>query len=391
MKNLFYFGLEPLKQRYTYQLSTQWMPNTFKKYVDKNIINFVSVPGNFDESEEIKIGSVLDGIGRGIYSMSQCQNFLQMLSNGNVKDGDILYFQDMWTPGVEAIFYALDLYNYKDVKFYTRCWAQSVDEYDFTFDMRNWMRLYELGFDKRLSGIFVGSTIHREQLRNAGFNAPIHVCSLPVNTKEVHALIESSDINNTSIKQKRVLFTSRFDKEKNPYFMLEVAEKFLEQNPDYEWYICSSAPKLRSTIPGLIDDMYALEKKNSRFKIMKDLSKSDYYHLLKTSQILFNSSLQDYVSFTIIEGSIFGIDVCFPNFRSFQEFVPEDRMYRPFYVESALEKLNNIIKSLRQHNYIAERTDLGRKIECNIVVNGSNNEVNIWHEDAYIKNILKTK
>ena len=32
--NIFYFGLEPLKARYTYQLSQHWMPDTFKKYVD---------------------------------------------------------------------------------------------------------------------------------------------------------------------------------------------------------------------------------------------------------------------------------------------------------------------------------------------------------------------
>jgi hypothetical protein len=34
--------------------------------------------------------------------------------------------------------------------------------------------------DKRMTGIFVGSTIHRDQLREAGFEAPIHVVSLPL-------------------------------------------------------------------------------------------------------------------------------------------------------------------------------------------------------------------
>jgi hypothetical protein len=40
---------------------------------------------------------------------------------------------------------------------------------------------YELGLDKRMTGIFVGSTtVHKQQLREAGFNAPIHVVSLPI-------------------------------------------------------------------------------------------------------------------------------------------------------------------------------------------------------------------
>ena len=33
--NLFYFGLEPLKARYTYQLSTRWMPEAFNLQSDK--------------------------------------------------------------------------------------------------------------------------------------------------------------------------------------------------------------------------------------------------------------------------------------------------------------------------------------------------------------------
>ena len=166
-RNLFYFGLEPLKARYTYQLCKEWMPKTFEKYDDK--LNFIDVEGEFDPDCEIKVGAVLDAIGRGKYSLSQCQNFLQMLYNDKVQDGDIIFLQDYWTPGVEAIWYALDLYGYKNVKVYTMLHAQSVDEYDFTYPMRDWMRPYELGLDKRLTGIFVGSSIHKEQLRQAGF------------------------------------------------------------------------------------------------------------------------------------------------------------------------------------------------------------------------------
>ena len=63
---------------------------------------------------------------------------------------------------------------------YAMLHAQSVDEYDFTYPMRTWMRGFELGLDKRMTGIFVGSSIHKEQLREAGFESPIHVVSLPI-------------------------------------------------------------------------------------------------------------------------------------------------------------------------------------------------------------------
>ena len=108
-RNVFYFGLEPLKARYTYQLCEEWMPKTFEVYKDR--LNFIPMPGEFDPDQEIKVGAVLDAIGRGKYSLTQCQNFLKMIYDGVVKDGDIIFMQDYWTPGLDAIWYALDLYN----------------------------------------------------------------------------------------------------------------------------------------------------------------------------------------------------------------------------------------------------------------------------------------
>jgi hypothetical protein len=121
--------------------------------------------------------------------MSQCANFLDMLNKDIVKDGDIVFLQDFWTPGIESLFYALDLYGYKNIKFYARNWAQSSDEYDFTFDMRKWMRHYELGLDARLSGMFVGSTLHRDLLRQDGYTCPIHVVSMPVSEEEIRSKV----------------------------------------------------------------------------------------------------------------------------------------------------------------------------------------------------------
>jgi hypothetical protein len=100
-KTVWYFGLEPVKARYTEQLSTRWIPDAFSRYESE--INFISLDGSFDESKQIKVGAVLDACGRGIYAMSQCQKFLSHLSSGDVKDGDVLYFQDFWHPGIESI------------------------------------------------------------------------------------------------------------------------------------------------------------------------------------------------------------------------------------------------------------------------------------------------
>jgi glycosyltransferase involved in cell wall biosynthesis len=390
MRKLFYFGLEPLKARYTYQLSKEWMPATFLPYEKAGKLEFVDVEGDFDPDQQIKVGAVLDAVGRGKFAMSQCSNFLDMLNNDQVSDGDILFLQDYWHPGIESILYALDLYGI-NVKIYAMLHAQSVDEYDFTWPMRTWMRGFELGLDKRMSGIFVGSTIHREQLRAAGFEAPIHVVSLPLHKEMTRAKLPEYNESAWS-KKNVVVFSSRLDKEKNPFFMFEVAEAFLNENPDWEWHITTSGKSFKSMLPGAIEKMEALAEKQPRFKLLSNLTKEEYYTELADAKIQFNSSLQDYVSWTVLESTTFGCDLVFPNFRSFPEFIPMNKLYRPFNVKAALHALeyvknSNTIKG-NLYNF-ADLADLGRRFEAYIMVNDETVEYNVWHESALCKHLLE--
>lgn len=376
MRKIFYLGLEPLKSRYTEQLSKVWMPETFNEIKD---IEFVDVSGNY-VTGDIKVGVVLDAIGRGKWSLNQCQTLLEFIGGGQIKDGDIIFLQDFFTPGLDAVWYALDLYNIK-VKVYAMLHAQSIDEYDFTYEMRDWMRGYELGIDNRLSGIFVGSTIHKEQLRNAGFKAPIQVVSLPLHKEDV--LKHKRDIE----KQNVVVFSSRFDKEKNPHFMLEVAEKFLEQNEDWEWHITTSAASIRSNLSGVEKAIYSLAERNKRFKILVGLTKQEYYDELQLAKIHFNSSLQDYVSWTILESTLFGCDVVFPDYRSFPEFIPSDRLYKAFVLDDAVKVLNRTKDNLTKHKF-ADISDIGRRFEGYVIEKDITQEYNIWHELELIKHLL---
>lgn len=385
MRKVFYFGLEPLKARYTYQLCKEWMPAAFDEYKDK--IQFVEIEGEYDPDGQIKVGAVLDAIGRGKYGLSQCQKFLDMISNDEVKDNDVIFLQDFWTSGLDAIWYALDLYGIK-VKVYAMLHAQSVDEYDFTYNMKEWMRHYELGLDKRLSGIFVGSTIHKLQLREAGFKAPIQVLSLPINKEAtLNKLPHWKEIQKKNV----IVFSSRLDKEKNPLFMLEVAEKFLKENPYWEWHVTTSGKTFRSNLPGVIESMERLAETQPRFKLLSNLTKEEYYTELASCKIQINTSLQDYVSWTVIEATAFGADIVYPNFRSFPEFIDSDRLYKPFDVESCLKVIKHAIILPKTHYNIVDISDLGRRIEAYIVVNDIKDELCIWHERKLCEELLKNK
>ena len=385
MRKLFYFGLEPLKARYTYQLSKEWMPATFEPYA--NELEFIDVEGEFAHDQQIKIGAVLDAVGRGKFAMSQCANFLDMLNRDEVNDGDIIFLQDYWHPGIESILYAIDLYGI-DLKIYSMLHAQSVDEYDFTYPMRNWMRGFELGLDKRMTGIFIGSTVHKEQLREAGFTAPIHVVSLPIHKEATLAKLPGHD---SLDKQDVIVYSSRLDKEKNPFFMMEVAKEFLKQKPDFEWHVTTSGKEFRSMLPGAIDALNKLAKEEPRFKLLNGLTKEEYYTELATCRIQFNSALQDYVSWTVIEATAFGADIVYPNFRSFPEFIDSDRMYKPFDVQSAIDTLHDVLDAPKTHYDIVDTSDLGRQMEGYIIANDYDKEICVWHEKEYCKHLLKTQ
>ena len=382
-RKLFYFGLESLASRYTGQLTNEWAPAAFNSFSDQ--IEFVNIPGDDKEHGDVAVGMVLDAVGRGIYSMSQVQYFLNLIRKGEVKENDIVYFADYWTPGLESIFYALDLYKIKNVKFYARNWAQSMDEYDFTYQMRDWMRWYELGLDAKLSGVFCGSTEHKNLMVQAGFKAPIHVLNLPVHK---HLTLDRlKDYN--GYKVDNVIYCSRLDKEKNPFFMLEVAEKFLAQHPTWTWTVTTSSSKIRSNVPGVVEAVYTLAEKNPRFIVKENLTKDQYYAILAQSSIQFNSALQDWVSFTCIEATLFGCDIVYPDFRSFKEFVPKDRKYHAFDVDDAVFVLSYAKDTLRSYSYISDLAHIGLHLEGYIMANDITEELNVWQESEYCKSLLK--
>ena len=96
-------GLESYQARYTYQL-TDWT----KRAYDKRKIDYVIVPGEqIDDSEAIVTGQVLDAHGRSYFGMSQMMNLVKMLKAGEITSKDIIFFEDMFQPGMEALPYIL--------------------------------------------------------------------------------------------------------------------------------------------------------------------------------------------------------------------------------------------------------------------------------------------
>lgn len=357
MRKLFYMGLEPYNSRYTLQLR-QWNEEVFN---EKNI-DYTIVPGEtLSNDQQIVTGSVLDAHGRSYYSMTQVAELVKLMQAGEVTNEDVVFFEDMFTPGIESLPYILcQTPEEFHPKIYVRCWAQSPDPDDFInrTGMLDWMRHYELMLDQFISGIFIASEELAAYMRVSGIKAPLYVVGLPFGKSEVQSRVPTKP--HLSKRKHRIAFASRWDDEKQPDFYMDLAEKFAEIDPNLEFAIFTGRDYLDSNRPAYVERARALEARvDVNFKVHTNLKKDEYYALLADTKILFNCALQDWVSFTCIEADAMGTIPLYPAYRSFPEtlYNREKHLYIPWSQESAKDKILQILEDCKhdgnyQHNYM---------------------------------------
>jgi glycosyltransferase involved in cell wall biosynthesis len=351
---IFYMGLEPYEGRYTLQLQ-DWTERAYKK----RRIDYTIVPGTtIDDTKAISVGQVLDAHGRSYFGMSQMMNLVQMMRNGRVTSKDIVFFEDMFQPGMESLPYILNQVEEKHrPKIYLRCLAQAVDPDDFVhvWGMSKWMSLYEQ-LCNEIPNVHILATNEEmvAHMRIANWRAPIYnISGLSFGKQEVLSRVKS--IKPFDQRTKRVCFAARFDQEKQPDFFMNLVERVKKSNPDVEFAVFSGGP-LRSNNEKYLTRARELESKGD-LKIYENLKKDQYYELLTDSRVLFNCALQDWVSNTVSEADTLGCNVLYPAYRSFPETFANDRdrLYIPWSQEDAYQKLNILL--MRPHANMGKLSD----------------------------------
>lgn len=350
MRKLFYMGLESYEARYTLQLQ-DWNEREFKKHgIDYEIIKGEEL----DNSKAIVTGSVLDAHGRSYYSLSQTMNLVQKMKNGEITSDDVIFYEDMFTPGLECLPYIMDQSppEYRP-KVFLRFLAQTTDPDDFLIreGMFDWMRRYEQMVDEFVTGIIVASEEFVAHLRTAGFKKPIYVTGLPFGKEEVQERIPNP--KPLIERSNRVGFAARWDDEKQPHFYMDLAEEYYDIDPTVEFAIFCGHPELKSSDQEYVDRALALQEGNTaNFKIYTGLKKDEYYNLLADSRVLFNCALQDWVSNTVSEADSFGTLTLYPAYRSFPEVFANNgrHLYVPWSMEDCVSKLSNMFDDIRTGN-----------------------------------------
>lgn len=351
MSKLWYMGLESYEARYTLQLQ-QWNEAVFKR---RGIDYEVVLGQELDSSKQIVTGSVLDAHGRSYYSLTQTAELVKAMQQGKITSSDIIFYEDMFTPGIESLPYILDQSpdKYKP-KVFVRCLAQTIDPDDFVNreGMFKWMRHYEHMTADFIDGIIVASEEMVAHLRIAGFSCPIYVSGLPFGKEEVSARVPNR--KSLADRKKRVAFAARWDDEKQPHFYMDLAEDYYKIDPSVEFCIVCGHPELKSNDQEYVDRARELEAGNTaNFKIYTGLKKNEYYEILADSMVLFNCALQDWVSNTVSEADTLGTLTLYPAYRSFPEVFANNsnHMYIPWSVEDASNRLQAMLNDPLSSNY----------------------------------------
>ena len=339
MRKLFYMGLEPYEGRYTLQLQ-DWSEAAFKK----RGIEYVVVPGEtIDDTKAISVGQVLDAHGRSYFGMSQLMNLVQLMRNGECSGEDVVFFEDMFQPGMESLPYIMcQIPEEQRPTIYLRCLAQAVDPDDFVhvWGMSKWMSLYEQMCNE-IPNVHILATNEEmvAHMRIANWTAPIYnISGLSFGKDEVLSRV-NTQVKPWEERSDRVVFAARFDQEKQPDFFMDVIEMVKAINPNIEFAVLSGGP-LRSNNQKYLDRALQMEA-DGQLTILKDLQKNDYYNVVNDSKVMFNCALQDWVSNTVSEADALGCNVVYPAYRSFPETFANDhtRLYMPWSKEDAVSKI----------------------------------------------------
>lgn len=319
---IFYVPLEPVKERYTVQLSapvTGWLES---RWIEYNI-PYVRINGFAPIRDTIKHGTVLDAVNRGYWASSQIMELLYELDQGVLTSEDVIYFDDFWHSGMSALRYAFDQVGVRP-KMFAMLHAQSIDPFDFTYPMRHWMRPFEIGIGKILDGIFVTSTCLQDMCIHAGIGTKetVHVCGLPYNSTEVRTHFPKNEM---IPKQRQVVYSSRWDREKRPDVFLRIAQRVTKIDPSIKFVITTSAEKIKSNDSSLLGMLYEfLKKYPNNIELRENQTKEEYYRTLLESSVQLNTADQDFVSWTLLEATTAGCKPLYPYFLSFPEAIERD-------------------------------------------------------------------
>jgi hypothetical protein len=198
--------------------------------------------------------------------------------------------------------------------------------------------------DSFVSGVLATNEEMVAHMKIAGWTAPVYnISGLAFGKAEVQSRVAS--IRPFQSRKHRVVFSARWDQEKQPDFYMDLIEAWNDQPglEEVEFCVCSGG-KLKSNSDSYMQRTRDLVSRGL-LTIYEDLEKNEYYNIVNDSRVVFNCALQDWVSNTVSEADALGCNVLYPAYRSFPETFANDhsRLYVPWSIGDAMDKLEALL------------------------------------------------
>ena len=283
---IFYVPIEHYEERYTEQWYRWWRAEFESLGIEYTYVDGKSL------TNEIEVGSVLDAYGTNYYKASQLQNLILMIQSGIIKDDDVIFFADIWFPGIESLQYIRNVAG-KKFKIAGILHAGTWDKNDFTTrtGMREWAKHIENGWLSFVDKVFVATEYHKQLIiKKTKWAIPgrIIVTGLPFDMDEVANTIDKKI---SPPKENIVVFPHRLDDEKRPWLFDRLA--------------------------------YDLRKTEWQFIKSKTTTKTklEYYQLLSRAKIAVSFAEQETFGYAMLEALTFNCIPVVPNKLSYKEMI----------------------------------------------------------------------
>lgn len=319
---IWFIPIEPLHERYSEQMY-DWVEDAFD--LSQHVENYETLDGiPLDGSTEIaQPGQWLDTNNTVAYKASQMRTIAATFANGDVSDGDVFLFGDLWWPGIEQVRYMAEL-NEIDVTIAGWHYAGMFDPSDL---LARRLGQWATRWEKTMLGglvdlICVGSHYHKRLLLSADVGALPHV--LPLGLAWDSRGVEDY-ARPRAEREKWVVFPHRFAPEKRPLEFIQAAVALREEFPQWSFIMSTSSQAQR-------DSPLADEARNAGVGVVCHSGKHEYYRWLSRASVWYSAAEQETFGYSLHEAIAMGLSVVAPRRCCYPEVLAEtyDSSVDPF-------------------------------------------------------------
>ena len=317
--------LESLSSRYTVEWKDH-VPQQLRKHVTDDVVVIEGGP----VPPSTTPGAFLNFGGTNMYKSRQMVQISDMITNGEIKDGDYFLYTDAWNPTIIQLRYMLDLLGI-GAKIGGLQHAGAYDDFDFLGRLcgdRAWTHHSEMALYHSLDHIYFASDFHirlfiENRLNEVVFgdvsdHADVRSGKIARTGWPMEYMRDTLSESENIPKENVIAFPHRLAPEKQ----VEIVRDLQQQLPEYEFVICQE----------------------------QQLTKPEYHSILYRAKMVFSASLQETLGIsTGIEGPVVGAIPLVPDRLSYVEMFQEDFKYPSTWTED-------------WQCYVAHREQLVKKI-----------------------------